>query len=99
MSEPTDLTAADVAEPAAAPDDALPTGDLVEELRWRGLLQQSTDVDALRSALAEGPVTYYCGFDPTAPSLHHGHLVQRSCCVTSSSPATGRSPSSAEPPG
>ena len=76
MSEPTDLTAADVAEPAAAPDDALPTGDLVEELRWRGLLQQSTDVDALRSALAEGPVTYYCGFDPTAPSLHHGHLVQ-----------------------
>lgn len=76
MSEPTDLTTVDAAEPAPDTNDALPTGDLVEELRWRGLLQQSTDVDALRASLAAGPVTYYCGFDPTAPSLHHGHLVQ-----------------------
>ena len=50
--------------------------DIVDELRWRGLLAQSTDEDALRKALANGPVTYYCGFDPTAASLHIGHLVQ-----------------------
>ena len=50
--------------------------DIVDELRWRGLVALSTDEDALRAALAAGPVTYYCGFDPTAPSLHFGHLVQ-----------------------
>ena len=50
--------------------------DVLDELQWRGLVAQSTDEAALRAALAEGPVTYYCGFDPTAPSLHHGHLVQ-----------------------
>ncbi|AKH81682.1 tyrosyl-tRNA synthetase [Streptomyces sp. CNQ-509] len=50
--------------------------DIVDELRWRGLLALSTDEDALRKALADGPVTFYCGFDPTAPSLHVGHLVQ-----------------------
>ncbi|MDD9207261.1 tyrosine--tRNA ligase, partial [Georgenia sp. 10Sc9-8] len=50
--------------------------DILDELQWRGLLAQSTDLDSLRAAMAEGPVTYYCGFDPTAPSLHHGHLVQ-----------------------
>ena len=36
----------------------------------------STDEESLRAALAAGPVTYYCGFDPTAPSLHIGNLVQ-----------------------
>ncbi|MEE1737496.1 tyrosine--tRNA ligase [Streptomyces sp. BE147] len=50
--------------------------DIVDELKWRGLFAQSTDEDALRKALADGPVTYYCGFDPTAASLHVGHLVQ-----------------------
>ncbi|WP_225754203.1 tyrosine--tRNA ligase [Actinotalea sp. Marseille-Q4924] len=50
--------------------------DILDELRWRGLLAQTTDEQALREALASGPVTVYCGFDPTAPSLHHGHLVQ-----------------------
>ncbi|MFV0427284.1 MAG: tyrosine--tRNA ligase [Beutenbergiaceae bacterium] len=50
--------------------------EILDELRWRGLIAQSTDSDALARALAAGPVTYYCGFDPTAPSLHHGHLVQ-----------------------
>jgi tyrosyl-tRNA synthetase len=50
--------------------------DIVDELQWRGLLADTTDEEALRSALAEGPVTYYCGFDPTAPSLHVGNLVQ-----------------------
>ena len=49
---------------------------ILDELRWRGLLAQSTDEQALREALAAGPVTLYCGFDPTAPSLHHGNLVQ-----------------------
>ncbi|WP_326599204.1 tyrosine--tRNA ligase [Streptomyces sp. NBC_01803] len=49
---------------------------IVDELRWRGLIAQSTDEDALRKALADGPVTFYCGFDPTAASLHVGHLVQ-----------------------
>ncbi|MET7797715.1 tyrosine--tRNA ligase [Streptomyces decoyicus] len=49
---------------------------IVDEFSWRGLIAQSTDQDALRKALADGPVTFYCGFDPTAPSLHVGHLVQ-----------------------
>ncbi|WP_308806971.1 tyrosine--tRNA ligase [Actinotignum urinale] len=49
--------------------------DVIEELEWRGLIAQHTDIDALREALNSGPVTFYCGFDPTAPSLHHGHLV------------------------
>lgn len=51
-------------------------GDLIDELHWRGLIKQHTDLDALRRSLNEGKVTFYCGFDPTAPSLHHGHLVQ-----------------------
>jgi len=50
--------------------------EILDELRWRGLIAQSTDLAALQEALSSGPVTYYCGFDPTAPSLHHGHLVQ-----------------------
>lgn len=50
--------------------------DILEELRWRGLVAQTTDEAALREALAAGPVTFYCGFDPTAPSLHMGNLVQ-----------------------
>ncbi len=49
--------------------------DILEELQWRGLIAQHTDIDALRAALADGGLTFYCGFDPTAPSLHHGHLV------------------------
>ncbi|MEU6191417.1 tyrosine--tRNA ligase [Nocardia sp. NPDC047038] len=48
----------------------------LDELSWRGLVALSTDEDALRASLAVGPVTYYCGFDPTAPSLHIGNLVQ-----------------------
>lgn len=50
--------------------------DLFEELEWRGLIAQSTDSDALRKLLGSESVTFYCGFDPTAPSLHIGHLVQ-----------------------
>ncbi len=50
--------------------------DVIDELHRRGLIAQSTDEAALRAHLAEGPVTYYCGFDPTAQSLHVGHLLQ-----------------------
>ena len=52
------------------------TDDVIDELHRRGLIAQSTDEDALRAHLAEGPVAYYCGFDPTAPSLHVGSLLQ-----------------------
>ena len=50
--------------------------DILDDLQWRGLIAQHTDIDALREHLNAGPVTFYCGFDPTAASLHHGHLVQ-----------------------
>ena len=49
---------------------------IIDELSWRGLIAQSTDLDALRAATEGGQVTLYCGFDPTAPSLHLGNLVQ-----------------------
>ncbi|OZD04752.1 tyrosine--tRNA ligase [Rhodococcus sp. 06-235-1A] len=49
--------------------------NIVDEMTWRGLIAQSTDVDALRKATSEGPITLYSGFDPTGPSLHAGHLV------------------------
>jgi tyrosyl-tRNA synthetase len=49
--------------------------DIIDELSWRGLIAQSTDVDELRKALDSGPVTFYAGFDPTAPGLHIGHLM------------------------
>ena len=52
------------------------TEDVIDELHRRGLIAQSTDETALRAALGEGPVAYYCGFDPTAPSLHVGSLLQ-----------------------
>lgn len=50
--------------------------NLLADLEWRGLLAESTDRDALRTALSEGSVRFYVGFDPTAPSLHMGNLVQ-----------------------
>lgn len=48
----------------------------MEELEWRGLINQSTDKERLAAALNGNPIAYYCGFDPTAPSLHIGNLVQ-----------------------
>jgi len=48
---------------------------IIEELTWRGLIAQSTDIEALTAATQQ-PITLYCGFDPTAPSLHLGNLVQ-----------------------
>ena len=49
--------------------------DLIDELTWRGLLADCTDIAALRARLAAGPLGLYCGFDPTGDSLHVGHLV------------------------
>ncbi|RIJ55534.1 tyrosine--tRNA ligase [Clavibacter phaseoli] len=50
--------------------------DVWEEIVWRGYVHVSTDQDALKELLSGPPITYYCGFDPTAPSLHLGNLVQ-----------------------
>jgi tyrosyl-tRNA synthetase len=49
---------------------------LVDDLLWRGLIQDSTDPDELRKKLDGGSITFYVGFDPTAASLHVGHLMQ-----------------------
>jgi tyrosyl-tRNA synthetase len=49
---------------------------LWDELQWRGLVALSTDEAELKAALSGSPITYYCGFDPTAASLHLGNLVQ-----------------------
>ncbi|WP_319461199.1 tyrosine--tRNA ligase [Micromonospora sp. RTP1Z1] len=59
-------------------DSNLPQGrdSLTEDLLWRGLIQDSTGLDELRELLGGGNATFYVGFDPTAPSLHVGHLMQ-----------------------
>ncbi|MEU4570669.1 tyrosine--tRNA ligase [Micromonospora sp. NPDC023956] len=60
-------------------DSSLPSPSresLTDDLRWRGIIQDSTDPDELRALLDGGAATYYVGFDPTAPSLHVGHLMQ-----------------------
>ena len=54
--------------------DTVTETNIVDELVWRGLISNSTDLDALREAAAE-PITAYVGFDPTGASLHAGHLV------------------------
>jgi tyrosyl-tRNA synthetase len=53
-----------------------PDPTLLDDLEWRGLVAHSTDIDALRDSLTQGSVRFYVGFDPTAPSLHMGNLVQ-----------------------
>ncbi|HEU0257397.1 MAG TPA: tyrosine--tRNA ligase, partial [Microbacteriaceae bacterium] len=62
--------------PLAAQSNDDSFGDVWEELSWRGLIRVSTDRAALKALLAGSPITFYCGFDPTAPSLHLGNLVQ-----------------------
>ncbi|MFI7284568.1 tyrosine--tRNA ligase [Micromonospora chersina] len=59
-------------------DSNLPQGrdSLTDELLWRGLIQDSTGLDELRALLDGGSATFYVGFDPTAPSLHVGNLMQ-----------------------
>ncbi len=54
----------------------MPSPNVLDDLEWRGLIAHSTDRDALRAALGEGSIRFYVGFDPTAPSLHMGNLVQ-----------------------
>lgn len=54
----------------------VPVAHLLDDLHWRGLISASTDIDAIRDLLDSGPVTLYCGFDPTAVSLHLGNLAQ-----------------------
>ncbi|NRQ50635.1 tyrosine--tRNA ligase [Aeromicrobium stalagmiti] len=49
---------------------------VLDDLDARGLIAHSTDRDALRAEMSAGPITYYVGFDPTAPSLHIGNLLQ-----------------------
>ena len=49
---------------------------LLDELAWRGMIAHATDLGALRALMDAGPITFYCGFDPTAPSLQFGNLVQ-----------------------
>ncbi len=68
MSTPALTTAAPAIDPTFE--------NVWDELVWRGLVHVSTDQEALRALLAGEPITYYCGFDPTAPSLHLGNLVQ-----------------------
>ena len=53
--------------------------NILDELRWRGLYADCTDLEALSARLATGPMTLYCGFDPTADSLHVGNLVPLLC--------------------
>ena len=68
MNDRTELMA------AQSNDDSFPT--LWAEFEWRGLIHVSTDAEALSDLLEGEPFAYYCGFDPTASSLHLGHLVQ-----------------------
>ena len=77
------VTSAADSPPLDSPEDTDLPGDtdaqrrlgILDDLTWRGLIAQTTDLDALRRDLAAGPVTLYCGFDPTADSLHVGNLV------------------------
>ena len=68
------MTAASVTLTEPRNDDSFAT--LWDEIVWRGLVHVSTDEEALTALLDGPPITYYCGFDPTAPSLHLGNLVQ-----------------------
>ena len=58
------------------PDKTMPENNLLDELKWRGLIHQCTDDDGLEKILATGPQTVYIGFDPTADSLHVGSMMQ-----------------------
>lgn len=59
-----------------SPTDSASRTAILDDLTWRGLIADSTDLDALRDEASAGPITLYCGFDPTAPSLHMGNLLQ-----------------------
>ncbi|MEO8528460.1 MAG: tyrosine--tRNA ligase [Pseudolysinimonas sp.] len=72
MPHPPELAASALAAQSNDPTFA----DVWDELVWRGLVQVSTDEGELKKLLAGPPIVYYCGFDPTAASLHLGNLVQ-----------------------
>ena len=81
------------------PTDSPDRAELLDDLEWRGLVAHSTDLDALREALTAGSVRFYVGFDPTAPSLHMGNLVQiADRQAAAARPATRRTPWSAGRP-
>ncbi len=69
-------TPSETALTALAPANDPAFDNVWDELNWRGLVHVSTDPDALRELLGGAPAVFYCGFDPTAPSLHLGNLVQ-----------------------
>lgn len=56
-------------------EDYIRMPNIIDDLQWRGLINQHTDLDALQEAIKGGPITLYGGFDPTGPSLHAGHLM------------------------
>jgi tyrosyl-tRNA synthetase len=66
-----------VAAPCRIEGVAEVVADVLDDLQWRGLVQDSTDLAALRAHLAAGPVTFYTAVDPSAPSLQVGNLVQQ----------------------
>ncbi len=72
MSAPIDAAPVSALAPAIDPS----FDNVWDELQWRGLVHVSTDEEQLRDLLGGTPITFYCGFDPTAPSLHLGNLVQ-----------------------
>lgn len=74
VSDLNSLPADSVAALSPANDDSF--DNVWDELLWRGLIHVSTDQEQLRDLLSGESITYYCGFDPTAPSLHLGNLVQ-----------------------
>jgi tyrosyl-tRNA synthetase len=70
------IVSATTSEKVASQSNDPTFADLWDELQWRGLVHVSTNEDELRTLLSGEPITYYCGFDPTAPSLHLGNFVQ-----------------------
>lgn len=67
-----------ISQPAVQPHprDGFAGAAILDDLAWRGLLASTTDLGTLREELGRGPMTLYVGFDPTAASLHVGHLAQ-----------------------
>ena len=49
--------------------------DILDDLKFRGLINQVSNLDGLRKEMNKGMISLYCGFDPTADSLHIGHLL------------------------
>jgi len=76
VSATVERVSAQQSESLAAQSNDPTFDDVWDELQWRGLVHVSTNEAELKELLAGDPITFYCGFDPTAPSLHLGNLVQ-----------------------